>query len=115
MRRFLESRSARLARTALISRKEKIGALSARLRRGEDQLQGRRSDPLDRAADLEPRDVFGALQAAEAQDLAEIDAALQRIAAGTWGKCERCGAPIGDLRLRAIPQARRCMTCAASR
>src|SRR5947207_973415 len=41
MRRFLESRSARLARTALISRKEKIGAISARLRRGEGERKVR--------------------------------------------------------------------------
>ena len=115
MRRFPETRSARLAREALLVRREQIGALSARLRRGEDELQGRRPDPLDRAADLEPRDVFQALQAAEADDMAEIDAALKRISLGTWGKCEICGTAIGELRLRAIPQARRCVACAARR
>jgi RNA polymerase-binding transcription factor DksA len=115
MRRFPETRSAMLARKTLHARREQIGTLSARLRRGEDELQGRRPDPLDRAVDLEPRDVFEALQAAERDDLAEIDAALKRISLGTWGSCENCGTSIGELRLRAIPQARRCMGCAAIR
>ena len=115
MRRLPETQGARVARKALLARKDQIGALSARLRRGEDELQGRRPDPLDRAADLEPHDVLEALQAAEADDLAEVDAALQRIEAGTYGKCERCGSSIGELRLRAVPQARRCMSCAGAR
>lgn len=75
MGRLPETRGARLARKALLERKE----LSARLRRGADQLQGRRPDP------------------------------------GTYGKCERCGSPIDELRLRAVPQVRRCMSCAAVR
>ena len=115
MRRFPETRSARLARKTLLARREQIDTLSARLRRGEDELQGRRPDPLDRAADLETRDVFEALQTAEADDLAEIEAALKRISLGTWGACEICGTSIGELRLRAIPQARRCVACAARR
>jgi len=115
MGRLAETRGARLARKALLLRREQIGALSARLRRGEDELHARRPDPLDRAADLQPHDVLEALQAAEADDLAEVDAALQRIALGTYGRCERCGASIGELRLRAVPQARRCMSCAAAR
>jgi len=115
MRRFPETRSAKLARKTLLARRDQIDLLSARLRREEDELQGRRPDPLDRAKDLEAREVFQALQAAESGDLAEVDAALQRISLGTWGKCQRCGSTIGELRLRAIPQARCCMACAAAR
>lgn len=39
---------------------------------------------------------------------AEIDAALARIDAGTWGTCEVCGRDIGDERLEARPRAIRC-------
>ncbi|MFB6725740.1 TraR/DksA family transcriptional regulator [Kribbella sp. NPDC056345] len=45
--------------------------------------------------------------------LAEVDAALERIASGTYGSCERCGAPIAPERLLARPAARTCITCAS--
>jgi RNA polymerase-binding transcription factor DksA len=44
--------------------------------------------------------------------LADVDAALQRLAKGTYGKCERCGKPITEARLEAMPTARRCLDCA---
>ena len=116
MGRVPETRGARIARKALLARKERIAALAARLRRGEDELQAvRRPDQLDRAADLEEHEVLEALQTAEAGDLAEVEAALKRISMGTYGKCERCSGPIGELRLRAVPQARFCMGCVAVR
>lgn len=43
--------------------------------------------------------------------LQEVEAALQRMAAGTYGKCERCGDEIDFARLKAMPQATLCMTC----
>jgi DnaK suppressor protein len=44
--------------------------------------------------------------------LAEIDAALARLDAGTYGTCEVCGQPIGTARLEARPAARTCINCA---
>jgi DnaK suppressor protein len=41
----------------------------------------------------------------------EVDAALLRMEAGTFGTCETCGSPIGDERLEARPFARQCMDC----
>lgn len=49
------------------------------------------------------------------EGLAEIDAALARIDAGTYGSCEACGLAIARERLEVIPQARLCVTCSASR
>ena len=43
--------------------------------------------------------------------LEEVDAALARVDAGTYGRCERCGGAIGDDRLDARPTARTCMSC----
>ena len=41
----------------------------------------------------------------------EIDAALAKIEAGTYGDCESCGRPIPEARLEALPHARLCVTC----
>ncbi|MCF3940753.1 TraR/DksA C4-type zinc finger protein [Gordonia sp. Z-3] len=45
--------------------------------------------------------------------LDELDAALSRADAGTYGRCERCGEPISDARLEALPAARLCIGCAS--
>ncbi|WP_083873667.1 TraR/DksA C4-type zinc finger protein [Frankia sp. QA3] len=47
--------------------------------------------------------------------LAEVDAALGRLAAGTYGRCEAGGEPIGEQRLAARPSARPCIPCATRR
>jgi DnaK suppressor protein len=41
----------------------------------------------------------------------EIDRALAKIQAGTYGDCEQCGQPIPDARLQALPQAALCVAC----
>jgi RNA polymerase-binding protein DksA len=45
------------------------------------------------------------------QQLALVDAALERLAAGTFGTCVRCGNPIHAERLEALPWAPRCIDC----
>jgi DnaK suppressor protein len=47
--------------------------------------------------------------------LRDIDAALQRIADGSYGSCEACGQPIAAERLAARPTARTCVSCAGRR
>ena len=44
--------------------------------------------------------------------LVEVEAATERLAAGTYGRCEQCGGPVGEARLDARPTARRCIGCA---
>ncbi len=43
--------------------------------------------------------------------LAELDAAEERLAAGTFGTCEACARAIPFPRLRALPTARLCAAC----
>jgi len=50
-----------------------------------------------------------------ARELAEVDAALSRIAQGNYGTCIACGGPLGLQRLRAIPEARFCLGCSGHR
>ncbi|WP_426514207.1 TraR/DksA family transcriptional regulator [Dactylosporangium sp. McL0621] len=42
----------------------------------------------------------------------DLDDALARLDAGTYGVCERCGRPIPPERLLARPAARTCVACA---
>ncbi|UQU61440.1 TraR/DksA C4-type zinc finger protein [Couchioplanes caeruleus] len=53
-----------------------------------------------------------ALLAAARKRVAEVDDALARVEAGTYGVCERCGQPIAEERLAARPFARFCIACA---
>ncbi|MCP2266897.1 TraR/DksA family transcriptional regulator [Promicromonospora thailandica] len=55
------------------------------------------------------------LLSAATDHLADVDAALARIAAGTYGSCERCGQPVAPERLLARPTARTCIACAGRR
>jgi len=57
----------------------------------------------------------GILAGRVALELAEVDAALGRIAAGQYGACIACGGPLGLQRLRAIPEARFCLGCSGHR
>jgi DnaK suppressor protein len=50
--------------------------------------------------------------AARARDaIDDIDAALAKMAGGTYGTCESCRSPIPVERLEAIPHARTCVAC----
>jgi RNA polymerase-binding protein DksA len=48
----------------------------------------------------------------EEQRLEEIAAALKRISAGTFGRCEACQRDIPTARLEALPFTRLCIECA---
>ena len=49
----------------------------------------------------------------ESQMVADIDQALLRIKEGTYGICARCGKPIDERRLEAMPTARYDASCQA--
>lgn len=42
-----------------------------------------------------------------------VDAALAKVAAGSYGDCEACGSPIGETRLEFRPTSRYCVDCKA--
>lgn len=46
------------------------------------------------------------------QTIEEIDAALDRLRQGTFGRCEECQKDIPRARLQALPYARCCVACA---
>jgi len=60
----------------------------------------------DAAAEMEV-----AMAIRESQELQEIEAALARIADGSYGICSDCGDEIGLARLKANPAGKRCLSC----
>jgi RNA polymerase-binding transcription factor DksA len=54
-----------------------------------------------------------ALGAKLRETLTEVEQALVKLSAGTYGVCEDCGSPIDPLRLEAKPAARYCINCAS--
>ena len=53
------------------------------------------------------------LMESEEGTLDQIEASLERIEDGTYGRCEECGVKIPKTRLNAIPYASLCVKCAS--
>ncbi len=66
----------------------------------------------DRATEREGDEVLESLGAVELAELKQINAALERVNAGTFGVCVKCGEDISEERLKVIPHAARCRNCA---
>jgi RNA polymerase-binding transcription factor DksA len=71
-------------------------------------------DPEGSTIAFERAQVLALLQRAQ-DELAQLDVAERRLASGEFGRCARCGGPIGDERLAARPTASTCISCAARR
>jgi RNA polymerase-binding protein DksA len=103
---------------------QEVEQIRARLLQHKAELQKRVTsiheharDPLEQdsaeqAAQLGNVAVVAALESEAVQQIAEIDAALQRLEAGTYGVCVTCGEPIGEGRLKVRPAATQCRDCA---
>jgi RNA polymerase-binding protein DksA len=63
----------------------------------------------DSATETYMRELDDGLEENAERLLAEVDAALERIADGTYGTCTACGRPIGADRLQAVPYATLCL------
>ena len=66
----------------------------------------------DRASERQGDEVLEALGHADLAELRQIDAALGRIEAGTFGECQECGNDISSERLALLPATPFCKTCA---
>lgn len=69
-------------------------------------------DFAEQATQSENDDVLAALDDEAQRIIMQIDAALSRIAQGTYDVCQSCGEPIPHKRLEAIPFTSLCIKCA---
>ncbi len=103
----------------LRARAADLDALLARLAADDDAVRADRADQTaDDEHDPEGSTLSGewqrieALRRSAASERAEVDAALDRVAAGTYGVCVVCGRAIPAARLEARPFATTCVGCA---
>ena len=77
----------------------------------EDEIQEETIDIAATATATVDREIDYTLEENSEKVLAAIEAALQRIGNGTYGKCVNCGKEIGEERLAALPWATLCIEC----
>jgi RNA polymerase-binding transcription factor DksA len=70
-----------------------------------------RNHPADEGAEMFEHERDSALDEGLNAQLAQVHDALERLDAGTYGTCERCGKPIGEARLDELPFATLCIEC----
>jgi RNA polymerase-binding transcription factor DksA len=91
----------------------RLRELEGRLSEVESELeQPANSDFEERASERESDEVLEGLGNAGLLEKRMIEAALGRIADGTFGECVACGEQIAPERLEAVPHAPRCQRCA---
>lgn len=78
---------------------------------GKDQEDDSIKDLGDQANTAYTREFFFELGNGDRRILRDVVSALQRIEDGSYGSCERCGEPIAEKRLEALPFARHCIDC----
>ena len=69
----------------------------------------------DRAQAISERNDEFAMNEHETAELGDLEAALERMDAGTYGQCTDCGVTIPPARLNAYPTAKRCIVCQTRR
>jgi DnaK suppressor protein len=65
----------------------------------------------DQASSAYNREFLFELGNGDRRLLKEVSSALQKLEEGGFGDCERCGEPIAEKRLEALPFARYCIDC----
>jgi RNA polymerase-binding transcription factor DksA len=97
--------------------REQLEQQKAELTRRVDKIKadiagGLEADSKEQAGQLENKDVLDALAIEATHEIAEINASLRRLEGGHYGVCAKCGASIDARRLKALPHAVECISCA---
>mgnify|MGYP003461271263 FL=1 len=102
---------ARLKKILLKEREEIVGEVRQIFESSKEMGQDGIQDIGDEAANIYNKQILLSLTESERVRLQEMDEALDRIEAGTYGTCEECGEAIGLKRLEVRPVAKYCVPC----
>jgi RNA polymerase-binding protein DksA len=112
----ISARSLEGFRQNLLSARRKLLAECGTTEHDLSTFEDARESELEERSQVEAAaDVLSRLMRRRIDELESIEAALQRIADGRYGACTRCGSRIALGRLRAVPYAALCGTCAVAR
>ncbi len=100
-----------IQRRELVHQLTELGASEAGDLRDDLDFGGAFADAA--AATAERTELLGLVDSLK-QRLAEVDAALLRVADGTYGRCISCGRDIGAARLENRPESIHCVDCKAA-
>ena len=95
------------ARELLAAERARVERALSRLGHEDDAEEADEYDPANRAADLYQDEFDEGLEGDLREQLAAVERAEQRLAAGTYGRSIESGEPIPDERLEAIPATER--------
>ena len=95
----------------LLRQRQEIFARLHSLENGWQALSEPDSEIVEEAQKAQLTELFNRLDLQEQQQLEEIDQALARIAAATYGLCETCRKGISLERLQLLPASRYCRKC----
>ncbi len=103
-------------RERLLDERERIVAAIDYLHQENPGTEEETETPLDNhlaenASNTLDREIDYTLEENASHVLSEIEGALRRIEEGGFGTCERCGKPIAEERLEALPRATLCIDC----
>jgi DnaK suppressor protein len=93
-----------------------LDAEVSQLGRGDESEQSQLSNhQADAGTDVFEQEQALSLADNERTILERVERALERLAAGQYGRCEDCGQPIPAERLEALPYATLCVPCQEAR
>src|ERR687894_500615 len=106
----MDKRKVKMYRDRLLARRESLFSqlTETELSSRERDLEATQ-DPADMAANAYTKELLISMSANDRMLLQLIDEALGRVEKGEYGECVKCGEPVQEKRLHALPGARYCL------
>lgn len=88
--------------------------LSSNIKESSGEISSYSFHLADMGTDAMEREKAFWLASLDSDEIQEVNYALEKIAKGNYGICEKCGESISHKRLEALPYARLCLECKAN-
>ncbi len=112
MKAIMDKRRVRVFRDKLLDRRDSlVGQVQQAELYSRERDSEATQDPADMAANAYTKELLVSMSDNDRRLLNLIDEALDRMEDSGFGKCVRCGTPLPEKRLEAVPWARHCVKC----
>jgi DnaK suppressor protein len=100
-----------MRQTLLVKRRELVSGVRGSSMDSMEASAEVIQDIADQASTAYTKEFLLAIGDTERRLLQQVDVALDKIRRRSYGLCEKCGEPIGEKRLEALPFAKFCIRC----